>query len=203
MALPAFHTLGVISQLLHSAYALSPTLLYPPTALSPTSLPVMPTPDNIIDHMKRTKAEALITIPALLQIWAQDEEVVKYLATLKAIGYSGGSVPTKLGNFMKEQGVTLCSIYGGTEFGAPTYMHQRPSDGDWEYIKIDERVNPVWDAQGDGTFELIFMVNSFFSQGIKLVAHIPRFTVAREPHPLRCQPSRRIRHLRSFQAPSH
>jgi hypothetical protein len=45
----------------------------------------MPTPDNILDHLRRTKSETLITIPALLQIWAQDKEAVDFLATLKMI----------------------------------------------------------------------------------------------------------------------
>jgi len=85
MALPAFHTLGVISQLLHSLYALTVIALYPPIATTPSALPVMPTPDNILDHVRRTKCDILITIPALLQIWAQDKASVDLLATLKLI----------------------------------------------------------------------------------------------------------------------
>jgi len=85
MALPAFHTLGVISHLLHSTYALSPIALYPPAAFTPSQLPPMPTPDNILDHLRRNKSETLITIPALLQIWAQDKAAVDFLATLKMI----------------------------------------------------------------------------------------------------------------------
>lgn len=85
MHLPAFHTLGVISQLLHSMYALSIIALYPPTAFTPSQLPIMPTPDNILDHIRKTKSESLITIPSLLQIWAQDKQSVETLATLKMI----------------------------------------------------------------------------------------------------------------------
>ncbi|KDR77645.1 hypothetical protein GALMADRAFT_1326492 [Galerina marginata CBS 339.88] len=164
MALPAFHTLGVISQLLHSTYGLSVIALYPPTALTTTLLPVMPTSNNILEHLRRTQCESLITIPALLQIWAQDKRSVDLLAKLKMIGYSGGSVPTKLGNLMTRAGVKLCPIYGGTEFGAPTYMLRRPDEGSengWEWIQMDERLNIRWDAQGDGTYECQFLSSKF------------------------------------------
>lgn len=83
MSLPPFHTLGIISQLIRPAYGLNVITLYPPIASSPTQLPVMPTPDNIIEHLRRNKAESLVSIPALFQIWAQDPETVKFLATLR------------------------------------------------------------------------------------------------------------------------
>ncbi|KAF4610095.1 hypothetical protein D9613_010628 [Agrocybe pediades] len=162
MALPAFHTLGVISQVLHSIYALTIIALYPPVATSPSALPVMPTPDNILDHARRTKCDCLITIPALLQIWAQDKASVEALATLKLV--ASGSVPTKLGNFMVNSGVNLCPIYGGTEFGGPTYMLRKPEgENAWEWISLDERLNVRWDPQGDGTYECQF-INSEYQQ---------------------------------------
>ncbi|KAF5322455.1 hypothetical protein D9619_001794 [Psilocybe cf. subviscida] len=156
MALPPFHTLGVIIQIIHSMYGLSTVLLYPPVASKPSQLPIMPTPDNILDHLRRTKAESLVTIPTLLQIWGQDQEAVDYLATLKLVGYSGGPVPTKLGNFMASSGVKLSPVYGGTEFGGPTYMLSRPGydpENDWEWMSLDDRMNVRWDPQGDGTYE--------------------------------------------------
>jgi acyl-coenzyme A synthetase/AMP-(fatty) acid ligase len=163
MALPPFHTLGIIIQVIHSMYGLSTVLLYPPVASKPSQLPVMPTPDNILDHLRRTKAESLVTIPTLLQIWGQDQEAVDYLATLKLVGYSGGPVPTKLGNFMASSGVKLSPVYGGTEFGGPTYMLSRPGydpENDWEWMSLDDRMNVRWDPQGDGTYECQLLVST-------------------------------------------
>ncbi|KAF8955032.1 acetyl-CoA synthetase-like protein [Flammula alnicola] len=168
MHLPPFHTLGVIASIIHATYALSPVILYPPVATSPSMLPIMPTPDNIIDHLRRTKAMSLITIPTLLAIWAQDKESVDFLATLKMVGYSGGSVPTKLGNFMTSAGVTLAPIYGGTEFGGPTYMARRPGgENDWEWFALDERLNVRWEPQGDGSFECQFLTNEFHQVSVE------------------------------------
>ncbi|KDR79161.1 hypothetical protein GALMADRAFT_277673 [Galerina marginata CBS 339.88] len=186
MALPAFHTLGVISQLLHSTYALSIIALYPPTALKPSLLPVMPTPDNILEHLRRTDCEMLITIPALLQIWAQDKQSVDLLAKLKMIGYSGGSVPTKLGNFMASAGVTLSPIYGGTEFGGPTHVARRPGGEDgWEWIQMDERLNIRWDPQGDGTFECQFLTNEFHQVSVENMPDVKGYATSDLfiPHP--------------------
>ncbi|PPQ80241.1 hypothetical protein CVT25_003501 [Psilocybe cyanescens] len=158
MALPTFHTLGIICTLYYSMYGMGIIALYPPTATTPTSLPPIPTPDNIIDHTRRTNCESLITIPTLLQSWAQDKKYVDFLAKLKMVVWSGGSVPTKLGNFMTDSGVKLCPIFGGTEFGAPTYLKRRPGGyGDWEWITMDDRVKIRWDPQGDGTYECQFL----------------------------------------------
>ncbi|KAF4610030.1 hypothetical protein D9613_010647 [Agrocybe pediades] len=158
MALPPFHTLGIIVQLFVSLYSMVPITLYPPTAVTPKSLPMMPTPANILDHMVRTKSNSLVIIPALLQIWAQDPKAVEILANLEFACYSGGNVPSKLGNFMTQAGVYLSPVYGATEFGAVTYLIRKEEDkDDWEYMKFGESINIRWDPQGDGTYECQFV----------------------------------------------
>lgn len=85
MALPAFHTLGIIVHLLVGIYAMTPVSLYPPIATKRSSMPMMPTPDNILHHMVQTRSNCLLIIPALLQIWAQDKKAVDYLASLEFV----------------------------------------------------------------------------------------------------------------------
>lgn len=85
MALPAFHTMGIIVQLLIGNYAMQPIGLYPPTATTPVSLPMMPTPANLLDHIVRTRCTGLATIPAFLQVWAQDKDAVRILASLQYV----------------------------------------------------------------------------------------------------------------------
>jgi len=74
MALPPFHTLGIIVQVLWGLYGMNPIAVYPATAFTPNSHPIMPTPANILDHIVRTGSKCLVIIPALLQIWAQDKK---------------------------------------------------------------------------------------------------------------------------------
>lgn len=82
MALPAFHTFGIIVQIIYALYSVTSIALYPPTVLSKDSLPMMPTPANILEHTARTKANGMFAIPALLQVWAQQKEAVELLKTM-------------------------------------------------------------------------------------------------------------------------
>ena len=59
--------------------------MYPPVVESPESLPTLPTPENILNHVQRTKSNALIAIPTLLQIWAQDKKAVDILSDLQFV----------------------------------------------------------------------------------------------------------------------
>lgn len=120
----------------------------------------MPTPSNILQHTMKTRSNALVTIPALLQVWAQSKEAIDVLKTLEFVGYAGGPVVPKLGDFMVESGVRLNPHYGGTEFGTPTYAFTNKGDKkNWSYMAFSERVNVRWVPQGDGTFECQFLTN--------------------------------------------
>lgn len=85
MALPAFHTLGVYMQLLNPLYGAVSIAVYPPTATEKHLLPVIPSPSNILEHTRRTKANSIIIIPTLLQIWAQSLDAVEFLKTLEYV----------------------------------------------------------------------------------------------------------------------
>jgi hypothetical protein len=57
--------------------------------------------------------------------------------------------------------VKLRAVYGGTEFGAVAISSTKAGDeGDWEYLEVNGEDNPVFVAQGDGTYELQFIVSS-------------------------------------------
>lgn len=81
-ASPSFHTLGIYTQLLHTVYCGAIVSLYPPTVFSKKDLPIAPTSDNIIDHLRRTQCMGLIIIPSIVQIWSHSQEAIDYLKTL-------------------------------------------------------------------------------------------------------------------------
>lgn len=203
MHLPPFHTLGIYAQILFMLYGCTTVALYPPTARRPDLLPTMPTPDNILDHIRRTKSNGVITIPTLLQVWAQDDMSVKLLSELECVvrtrlsypvrqranrihqGYSGGAVSPKLGNFMAENGVKLNPGYGATEFGSMTYPFKRKGDEkDWAYMEFAESCNIRWVPQGDGTYECVFMVSTALVTSVYLLISYIR-PPTRIPSPLR------------------
>lgn len=68
--------------------------------------------------------------------------------------YGGGSVSQKLGDFLIENGITLQSVYGGTEVGGPAYSSLREDDKkEWEYVEFGKNCDVRWIPQGEGTYE--------------------------------------------------
>lgn len=85
MALPSFHTLGIYVQLLYALYGSLTVAVYKPVVFSPGSLPTAPTPDNVLDTLRRTKSNMVITIPAFINIWSQSPENMDLLKSLEYV----------------------------------------------------------------------------------------------------------------------
>jgi acyl-coenzyme A synthetase/AMP-(fatty) acid ligase len=82
MHLPPFHAMAIYCQIILPLLSGVTVAVYPPVVESPESLPTLPTPDNILDHIQRTKSNSLFVIPTLLQIWGQDQKAVDILSAL-------------------------------------------------------------------------------------------------------------------------
>lgn len=106
MALPPFHVMGLCAQLWSPLLSGQPTSLFPPRALV-SAPPIVPTPQNTIETARKTRCTAIESVPAFIEVcfispyqkskhrqfdccavrkaWAQNEEDIKYLASLKAL----------------------------------------------------------------------------------------------------------------------
>ncbi|KAG6878934.1 putative NRPS-like protein biosynthetic cluster [Termitomyces sp. T32_za158] len=186
MMLPPFHTLGIYVQILYPMFGLVSLGVYPPQVTSSERTPMIPTPENIFRHTRCSESNSMVTIPALLQVWAQSPEAVDFLRTLHLVGYSGGAVAPKLGNFMIANGIKLHPGYGATEFGSPTYAIPRPGDeNDWAYMEFSERCEVRWVPQGDGTFECQFLTTDTHSLAVENLPDVRGYATSDlfEPHP--------------------
>ncbi|KAG6867616.1 hypothetical protein C0993_000497 [Termitomyces sp. T159_Od127] len=186
MMLPPFHVLGIYVQILYSMFGLVSLGVYPPQVTSSERTPMIPTPENILKHTRCSRSNSMITIPALLQEWAQSPEAVDLLRTLNFVGYSGGAVAPKLGDSMVSKGVRLIPAYGGTEFGCPTIPIPRPGDeSDWAYMEFSERAEVRWVPQGDGTFECQFLTTERHSLPVENLPDVRGYATSDlfEPHP--------------------
>ena len=85
MHLPPFHTFGVMIQIIQALRSCITVALYPPITKRPDLLPIMPTPENVLDHLRRTKSNALITIPSNLQVWSHDPKSIDILKDLQFV----------------------------------------------------------------------------------------------------------------------
>ncbi|KAJ7164330.1 hypothetical protein C8R46DRAFT_901456 [Mycena filopes] len=158
--IPSFHTLGVYFQLLVPLTALCVVNVAPPICPTKTSLPFLASPANALEHARATGCNGIVVIPALLEMWAASPDAVQFLKSLHVAWFSGGTLSEGVGNTLTRAGVTLNSVYGGTEFGAPVHivpLARDIADGDWAYLRFDARVNIRWVPHGDDLFEAVFL----------------------------------------------
>ncbi|KAJ6579476.1 putative aminoadipate reductase [Mycena vulgaris] len=153
MGLPSFHTLGLYLQLVQPLNG-NHVAVYPPTAISPTALPILPSPNNILEHTRKTNCTSLMTIPALFSVWATSPEAIAYLKTLRVVLWAGGAVPHQLGTFLHGSGIKLRGMYGATETGPICFPTSLKGDEDeWEWYRFANQTKVRWVPQGEGTFE--------------------------------------------------
>ncbi|RDB20216.1 Non-canonical non-ribosomal peptide synthetase FUB8 [Hypsizygus marmoreus] len=161
MALPPFHSMGIYMQILNPIYGIVPAAMYPPKVFHEEDIPVMPSPNNLLEHAQANNSNAIVVVPSFLQVWSTSKEAMGYLKTLEYLIYAGGSMTPRLGNLLVDHGVPLRTVYGGTEFGAPT--HLKPLVGDekeWQYMRFCDKTKVRWISQGDGTFECQFLTGN-------------------------------------------
>ncbi|KAI0942043.1 putative NRPS-like protein biosynthetic cluster [Taiwanofungus camphoratus] len=167
MALPPFHTMGLTAQLYAPLVSGQPTALFTPRA--PVSAPpIVPTPQNTIETARKTGITAIESVPAFVEAWAQNEEDIKFLASLKTLVFAGGPLSTVNGEKLVAGGVRLFACYGATEFGTLTCLFDDDAEApisdvestksktraDWEWMQLPKECSPRWAPQGDGTYEL-------------------------------------------------
>jgi len=85
MHLPSFHTLGVMIQIMSALRGCTTVAIFPPVTKKPDLLPIMPTPENILDHTQRTKSNGIITTPSIVQAWSHDLKSVDFIKSLEFV----------------------------------------------------------------------------------------------------------------------
>ncbi|KAJ6514497.1 putative aminoadipate reductase [Mycena vitilis] len=159
-ALPAFHTLGMFTQLITPILNGATACIYPPVSTATEYIiPPNPTPESALENAKRADATGITAVPATILDW-QSPEHVAYLKTLKLVAYAGGPLASRVGDLLFRQGVNITPIYGATEFGMPTIVKRRESEkdaGEWEWLRFSSRANIRWVPQGDSTYECQFL----------------------------------------------
>jgi acyl-CoA synthetase (AMP-forming)/AMP-acid ligase II len=85
-SLPPFHTLGMYVQLLYPIASLKSVSVCAPTSYhDPTIAPVIPNAQNTIEVVQRTKATALVVVPAFLEEWVTSPHIVQLLSGLEYV----------------------------------------------------------------------------------------------------------------------
>ncbi|CAE6511891.1 unnamed protein product [Rhizoctonia solani] len=155
MALPTFHCMGIILQVLAPLY-----LGYTQALFAPALVPVMPNPKSTLEAIANTNCAFLICVPAFLEAWAYDEDAIDILKSMKGILFGGGPLTDVVGDRLANHGVRIYPLYGATEVGVVNVAppHDQIGDWPWNYIKLSPHLSPHFiphDDQ-DNTFELVF-----------------------------------------------
>ncbi|EGN94883.1 hypothetical protein SERLA73DRAFT_162904 [Serpula lacrymans var. lacrymans S7.3] len=155
MLLPSFHTLGIVCSLYLPLITLRSVSVYAPTSYNdPKAIPVIPTSENIIEGVQRTNCNALIAVPAFIELWALSPSAIEILKSLRFLAYSGGPLSEKVGDALASVRIPLINVYGGTEFGGLSTMFRRKDEvWDWVWIYLGPRIMFRWVPQGEGLYE--------------------------------------------------
>ncbi|KAF9058549.1 putative aminoadipate reductase [Rhodocollybia butyracea] len=174
--LPSFHALGILIQIFVPTYASTPVGVYPPVVSSAEALPITPTPDNIIEHLKRTSCTASFAIPSMVQIWAN---------LLQVVLFGGGPLASAVGDYLVTCGVPLRAAYGGTEFGTISTFHFDGNHEEWAWFDFADTQNVRWIPQGDGTFELHCLNSDTFRVSVENLPDVAGYATSDlwTPHP--------------------
>ncbi|KAF5349819.1 hypothetical protein D9758_010238 [Tetrapyrgos nigripes] len=154
-----FHSSAVFTLIASALYGPSTIAVFPPAVTQPGALPVTATPDNTIDHLKRTKATAILCFPHFISMFARDEKAIEVLRELDYVITGGGFVPTNAGDQLVSRGVRLRVTRAATECGGPTLISTEDLDPeDWSAFAFTKRVKVRWIPYGGGLFRCQFLV---------------------------------------------
>ncbi|KZO93861.1 acetyl-CoA synthetase-like protein [Calocera viscosa TUFC12733] len=146
LGLPLFHAMSVFLIIGVSPATGTTTLMF-----KPSKVPTVPSPEVILNASKRGKADYICAVPSFCVEWSQDENVVKYLATLKGLMYGGGPLPKESGDQLAKSGVKMAVGYGTTEVGMLfTIDVKKDNPMDWNYgqLHADMQVKLIPEANG-------------------------------------------------------
>ncbi|KAF8971811.1 hypothetical protein BDZ97DRAFT_1913708 [Flammula alnicola] len=186
MHLPPFHAMGFVMQTLLPLFSGTIVALFPPVVKTAEMVPPLPTPDSILDHLERTRINAIMAIPAFLQVWAQDKRAIDVLSRLDLVAYGGGPLSPKIGHILRASDVKLQCLYGATEFAAPAASSTKKGDEeDWEYMEFGARYNVRWVPQGDGTYECQILTNDALHVSVENLPDVKGYATSDLfiPHP--------------------
>ncbi|KAJ7642007.1 hypothetical protein FB45DRAFT_738097 [Roridomyces roridus] len=170
MTLPPFHIFGIGFQLGRPLSGIC-AAVYPPTATTRDALPMSPSPDNVLEHARRTKSRTICTVPTFMVEWFNSPGAFEYVKTLHSIIWGGGPLPQRVGDGYIASGVRLLNAYGTTETGGISSLIPYDNDlKEWAWFRIPERIKVRWAPQGDGTFESQVLATE---ENIPLVLNLP------------------------------
>ncbi|KAG7107450.1 Non-canonical non-ribosomal peptide synthetase ascB like protein [Verticillium longisporum] len=150
--LPMYHGFGLLAPCL--SLSIGMTCCFPPAS-------VIPAGRSTVDLLQLFKAEALLTVPSIVEdlLSLPDDEKIVAVNSLKALSFvavGGGALRPDLGTHLVENKIKLVNHYGVTEIGAIAPIFHPGPDYDHRYLRLREdlglHLQPI---KGSERFKLI------------------------------------------------
>lgn len=184
MAVPPFHTMGIIGLLSMPFVAGIPVALFEPMYPAP---PITPTPVTTLKAMEGTNSLILFLVPVFLEVWANQPAAVDYLVTTDQIWFGGGPLSDDIGKFLVSKGCNIYSFWGTTETGVTSLAYTEGRKGPLEYgwFEHDPRCKFVYEERGEGLYELIFTPSEIHKPSVINLPEIQGYATGDlwKPHP--------------------
>ncbi|KAI0673239.1 acetyl-CoA synthetase-like protein [Trametes maxima] len=114
------------------------------TMFKPSTPPVVPTPEVVLDSLVATRSEVVYCVPAFIEGWAKHPENMNKIKTLRAMIYAGAPMNKQIGDSLAAEGIALIPFYGTTEIGAVVRLIPNPQTMDkteWDFFQISPHVD--------------------------------------------------------------
>ncbi|KAI0718411.1 acetyl-CoA synthetase-like protein [Cerioporus squamosus] len=164
-ALPLFHVVGTFP--ITCAVGTGVVI----NVFRPSSPPIVPTPDTLLNAAIASKSEFLVCVPTFIEAWARDPANIPALKSFRNIMYAGAPLNKQVGDQLVSEGVRIITVYGLTETGAST-KHFRDFDKmdprDWDYVTLSPHlgIERVYQEGQPGVFELVFVESPLASPNV-------------------------------------
>ncbi|KAI0085165.1 hypothetical protein BDY19DRAFT_909277 [Irpex rosettiformis] len=195
--LPTLHAMGFVMQVIDPLGSGQAFAVFTPTEPQP---PIIPTADRVLELARAAKCSAIPTVPSFIELWAQSEESVKFLASLTTIltpfqGFAGGPLSSQTGIKLVKAGVSVQSMYGSTEGGVTSgcfdYDDSQGPDAsvktslDFEWMQFPPPAKTRFVDQGDGTYEMHYLTCETHQPAIENLPDTKGYATSDlfEPHP--------------------
>ncbi|KAJ3715279.1 hypothetical protein DFJ43DRAFT_1007325 [Lentinula guzmanii] len=184
VGLPSFHMMGFSLQILMPLYGLITTGVFAPTMTQPDAVPIVATAETVLEAVKSLKPDCMMIPPTFLNNWAQSDDAVEVLRSMRNVSYGGGPIAPRVAELLIAKGVCVSTGYGGTEFGVVSELRIDHTET-WQYFEFRDRTNIRWVPQGDGTFEAQFLTSNTHHVAVENLPDIPGYATSDlfEPHP--------------------
>ncbi|EPQ51233.1 acetyl-CoA synthetase-like protein [Gloeophyllum trabeum ATCC 11539] len=148
---PMFHSMGIFQLTIAGTTGI--TLAH----FQPSSPAVLPTPTNVFNETKLTRADLVCSVPAFIEKWSQDMELVAHMKTMKGVIYGGGPLNRQAGDLLASHGVAVYMNYGCTEGGPISAFISEHPGTNWEYVIPSPHLRTEFVPFAGTTFELVLL----------------------------------------------